>query len=63
MVQKDWQLLTKSQEHPREVRKNKKLIKNIRKKLRGNPQKSTRKHAQEAHVSCLIMQRVLVAGK
>ena len=38
----------------------KKLIKNIREKLRQNPRKSTRKLAQEAHVSCSIMQRVLV---
>ena len=29
-------------------------------KLRRNPQKSTKKLAQEAYVSCSIMQRVLV---
>ena len=40
--------------------KTNKLIKNIREKLRPNPQKSTGKLAQEAHVSRSIMQRVLL---
>ena len=40
--------------------KTKKLIKKFRKKLRWNPQKSTKKLAQEAHVSRSIMQRMLV---
>ena len=40
--------------------KTKELITKTKEKLRRNPQKSTKKLAQEAYVSCSIMQRVLV---
>ena len=52
--------LLKVRSNPERSVKTKKLFKNIREKLRRNPQKSTRKLAQEAHVSLSIMQRVLV---
>ena len=52
--------LPKVRSTPERFVKTKKLIKSIRKKLRCNPQKSTRKLAQEAHVSRSTMQKVLV---
>ena len=51
--------LPKVRSTPKRPIKTKKLIKNIREKLKQNPQKSTRKLAQEAHVSCSTMQRAL----
>ena len=48
--------LSKVRSTPEKSVRTKKLFKNIREKLRQNPQKSTRKLAQEAHVSRSTMQ-------